>query len=71
MIFKIIVDEDDSAKEFLQKYNEKNNTQFELIDIDYDEVTFFVIESNGSGNDEIIQLGIQYAKWEIINRIEN
>lgn len=66
-----MVDEDDSAKEFLQKYNEKNNTQFELIDIDYDEVTFFVIESNGSGNDEIIQLGIQYAKWEIINRIEN
>lgn len=71
MIFKIMVDDDDFAKEFLKKYNEKNGTNFELIDIDYDEVTFFCIESNHANNDDILKLGIQYAKSALINRIEN
>ena len=70
MIFKIIVDDVDFTKEFLEKYNSKFQTEFELVNIDYDEVTFMTIESNRSSNDDIVKLGIQYAKSTTINRIE-
>lgn len=70
MIFKIMVDDVDFAKEFLEKYNSKFQTEFELVNIDYDEVTFMSIESNRSSNDDIVKLGIQYAKSSTVNRIE-
>lgn len=70
MIFKIMADDVDFAKEFLKKYNTKYKTEFELIKIDDDEVTFLSIETNNSNNDDIIKLGIQYEKSAMIHRIE-
>ena len=70
MIFKIMADDVDFTKEFLLKFNKKNNTEFELVEVHYDEVIFMSIESNSSNNDDIIKLGIQYAKSALINRIE-
>jgi len=70
MIFKILA-EPDYFRFFLKKYNQRHQTEFEIIDIQYDEVTFISIESNNSTNNDIIKLGIQYAKSSIIEKIIN
>jgi len=69
MIFKVIVDDVEFTKSFLNKYNSKMNTKFELIEIHDWEVTFGSIESNGANNDEILKLSIQYGKSSIRNRL--
>ena len=69
MIFKIIVDDTEFTKSFLDKYNAKMNTNFELAEIHDWEVTFGSIESNGANNDEILKLSIQYGKSSIRNRL--
>lgn len=70
MIFKIIVDDVDFTTRFLNGFNERYNTEFELIEVHWDEVVFLSIESNNSNNDDIVKLGIEYAKSATINRIE-
>lgn len=69
MIFKIIVDDVEFTKSFLNKYNSKMNTKFELTEVHDWEVTFGSIESNGANNDEILKLSIQYGKSSIRNRL--
>lgn len=69
MIFKIIVDNADFTKDFLEEYNAKMNTKFELVEIHNWEVTFGSVESNGANNDEILKLAIQYGKSSIRNTL--
>ena len=69
MIFKIILDDTEFTKSFLDKYNAKLNAKFELVEIHDWEVTFGSIESNGSNNDEILKLSIQYSISSIRNRL--
>lgn len=69
MIFKIIADDVEFTKEYLKKYNQIFDTNFELIEIHDWEVTFASLDSNGAKNDEILKWSIQFAKSSVRNKL--
>lgn len=70
MIFRVMA-EPKFIEVFLQEFNQRNGTEFVIEEIHYDEVTFVSINSKDSTNNEIIKLGIEYAKSIIKYNIVN
>ncbi len=56
--------------QFLNEHNIKNKTDFQLIEVHDWETTFGSIETKNFGNDEILNLGIQFSKKMTKFRIE-
>ena len=70
MVFKIMIPNERLVHEFLNVYNIQNKTDFRLIEVHDWETTFGSIQTNNCNDDDIIKLGIQYAKVMTKNRIE-
>ena len=71
MIFKVIA-EPKFIEEFLQDFNQRRGTEFVIEEIHNDDrITFVSIDSKDSTNNEIIKLGIEYAKTIIKNNLMN
>jgi Ran GTPase-activating protein (RanGAP) involved in mRNA processing and transport len=66
-----MLDDTESTKQFFDHFNEKHGTDFDIIKFEYDEVTFALIETIESNNDDILQLGIEFSQHSHLNRILN
>lgn len=70
MTFKIMIPNERLVHQFLNEHNIKNQTDFRLTEVHNWETTFGSIETVKCGNDEIIDLGIQFSKAMTKFRIE-
>lgn len=67
--FTFAIDDEKHLISFLEKYNCQNSTDFEIDEILYDEVVFARLRTIKKSNNEILDLGIQYGKELVKNRI--
>ncbi|XRE42169.1 hypothetical protein ACIVBQ_000373 [Tenacibaculum discolor] len=58
-------------REFFKIFNDKHNTDFELMKFEYDEVVFAVIKTENCGDNEILQLGIELTQYSRLKSITN